>query len=424
MPIRLRDAKDRFIATSTRAVATLRAEFTSAPWSWGGALRWAGILLGAFIIALFVTLYYMDWNAMRGPLARYASARLGRPVTIGHLSVRLFTLQPRIGVDGLIIANPSWLAEPHAAAIPHLRIEIRLLPLLRGALVVPLVQAEQPDILVVRDENGRSNWAMPGGASGNGYTLPPIQNFLIDNGHLHIVDRIRKLDFTGTISSHEHADGTQSAFVARGSGTLNGNKVLAEIHGGPLINVDVSKPYVFSADLRAGTSHAVMTGALPHPFHLGQYGGHARFTGADLSDLYYLTGLPMPGTPPYRLSGDLSRDGAVLKLKNLSGIIGWSDLHGDLSLDTSKERPFLSGSLASRSLRFEDLGVLFGRPAKPGRPDAALPAPKPAAPIAAAFILPDVPLHTEHMRHMDVALDYKADKVDSVDFPMRDVLLH
>jgi uncharacterized protein involved in outer membrane biogenesis len=417
------DTRPQFFESARHGYQAMRAEFARAPWSWPGALRWTGIIVAAFIIAILVTLYYMDWNTMRGPVARYASARLGRTVGIGHLSVHLFTRQPRIAIDGLTVANPSWLQAPYAASIPHLRIEIRLFPLLRGALVVPLVQLTQPDILFVRDGQGRTNWKISGAASN--WTMPDIHNFLIDQGHFHIVDRIRKMDFAGNISSQEHSDRARpSAFVATGSGTLNGSKVLAEIHGGPLINVDETKPYAFSVDLRAGTSHALMVGSLLHPFHLGQYAGHANFTGADLSDLYYLTGLPMPGTPPYRLSGDLSRDGKQLYLKNLSGIIGWSDLHGNLALDTSRERPFLSGALSSHNLRFEDLGVLFGRPAKPGKPDAALPAPKPGAPMADALVLPDVPLHTEHMRHMDVSLDYKADQVNSVDFPMRAVTLH
>jgi uncharacterized protein involved in outer membrane biogenesis len=402
----------------------LRADFARLSWSWRGALRWTGIVLAAFIVAILITLYYMDWNRMRGPLARFASARLGRPVRIeGNLSVRLFTLQPHVSMDGLVIANPAWLDAPYAATAQNLTMEIRLLPLLRGALIVPLLQVEKPDILIVRDADGRTNWDRPGPQGSHGWSLPPIRNFVIDQGHVKITDRLRKLDFNGTISSQEQS-GAKSAFHLTGSGLLNGGKFLADVRGGPLIHVDESKPYAFSADIRAGTSHAVINGSITHPFHMGEYTAQATFTGADLSDLYYLTGLPMPGTPPYRLSGMLDREGPVMHLNGLHGTIGWSDLTGNLSLDVSNPIPLLRGALASRSLRFEDLGTLFGRPAKPGKPDAALPPPKPGLPGAADSILPDVVLHTERLRQMDAELDYKADKVVSVDFPMRDVTLH
>lgn len=403
----------------------LRADFARLSGSWGGALRWTAIILAAFIVAALITLYYLNWNLMRGPLGRYASARLGRQVRIeGNLRVRIFTLQPHISMDDLVIANPAWLDSPYAATAQNLTMEIRLLPLLRGALIVPLLQVEKPAIWIVRGTDGRTNWDRPGPESTHGWSLPPIRHFVIDQGRLRVTDHLRKLTFAGTISSQEQAGGAKSAFHLTGAGILNGAKFLADVRGGPLINVDAGKPYGFRADIHAGTSHAVIDGSITHPFHLGQFTAQATFTGADLSDLYYLIGLPMPGTPPYRLSGALSRDGPVLQLNGLHGTIGWSDLRGDLTLDVSNPTPLLRGTLASHNLRFADLGTLFGRPAKPGKPGAALPPPKPGKPGAAQSILPDVALHAERLRQMNAEIDYKADNVLSVDFPMRQVSLH
>src|SRR5690242_13386867 len=91
-------------------------------WSGGGIL--------AVIAALVIALYFLDWNALRGPIARYASQRMGREVRIeGDLHVKILSWQPRVDANGIWIANPKWLGAQPAADIGHLTFEFRLLPL-------------------------------------------------------------------------------------------------------------------------------------------------------------------------------------------------------------------------------------------------------------------------------------------------------
>jgi len=118
----------------------------------------------------------------------------------------------------------------------------------------------------------------------------------------------------------------------------------------------------------------------------------------------------MPRTPPYRISADLSRDGALYRLHKLSGVLGNSDLQGDLAVDVSGAKPFLRGGLMSRSLDFDDLGALFGGGKyNPGQ-DATL--------------LPDTPLHVERLNQMDADVAYTADSIKSRDFPLRALVTH
>jgi uncharacterized protein involved in outer membrane biogenesis len=234
---------------------------------------------------------------------------------------------------------------------------------------------------------------------------------LVKGGHLEIDDAIRKLKFVGQISSQEVA-GTPggNAFQLTGNGTLNGNDFLADIHGGPLINVDESVPYAFAANITAGDTKAVMTGSITHPFNLDQFGATVNFSGKSLSDLYYITGLPMPRTPPYHITADLSRNAALYRLRNLTGVLGNSDLQGDLTVDVSGTKPFLRGGLTSRSLDFDDLGALFGG----GKYN----------PAQAAALLPDTVLHVERLNQMDADISYTADSIKSRDFPLRALVTH
>lgn len=382
-----------------------------------GFVRWTGIVILAFLVAAAIMLYFLDWNEMRGPIGRYVSARAGREVRIdGALKVDLFRWQPHVEINRLYIGNPSWVSRPQGAAVKQAVVEFRLWPAIFGNLILPLVSLEQPDALVVRDPSGRTNWDSGNSGAAASWHIPPINRFLVRDGHLEVDDQIRKLKFLGTISSQEQAgpssDGKRAggnAFQLTGDGTLNGNKFTADVHGGPLIHVDESKPYAFDADITAGDTHAVLNGDILHPFHLDQFNATVSFTGKNLSELYYLTGLAMPQTPPYHITAHLNRNAALYTLHDLAGTVGASDLHGALTVDVAGVRPLLRGNLTSRAVDFSDLGALFGG----GK----------VAP-AGAGLLPDTVLHTERLRQMDADITYAAGSIRSQDFPLRGLATH
>lgn len=378
-------------------------------WTLFRVLTWSASVLVALIAAAVLWLYFLDWNAMRGPVGRWASLRLGRPVRIeGNLKVDLFRLEPRVSAGGVTVANPDWAKGSQAAQIPHLAFTFRLLPALFGDAVLPLVRFDRPDIRVVRLADGRTNWDFGGGNTG--WTLPPIDRLLVREGHITIDDRVRDLKFAGSVSSEENASAQGSAFQLVGAGMLNANKFTAEIHGGPLVHVDESKPYPFVADVRAGATHATADGAIMHPFHLGQFYAALTLSGPNLSELYPLTGLVMPHTAPYRMKGTLTRDGPLYQFKDFTGLVGDSDLHGSLSIETAGERPMLRGEVVSRVLDFKDIGNLFGT--------------KSERATASGRLLPDVPLHVDRLKQMDASIDYDAATIRSRDFPLRGVHTH
>ncbi|HWU56993.1 MAG TPA: AsmA family protein, partial [Rhizomicrobium sp.] len=391
------------------------ADFRDFQFTWRGFFKWSGVTLVAFLFASLVTLYFLDWNQMRGPIGRYLSHRTGREVRIdGNLSVKLFSWQPRIHAGGLYVGNPHWAKvmanTSRAATVNDLLVELRLWPLLGGHLVLPFVSIDRPDILLLRDESGRTNWDSGNKAPHDAWKLPPIRRFLVKEGHIRIDDAVRRLHFTGTVSSEENTDGGRAAFTLAGDGSLNKSRFIADVKGGPLLNVDESKPYSFSADVRAGQTHAVINGRVTQPFHLDRYHAAVSVSGPSLADLYFLTGLVLPRTPPYRMILSVTRDGSLYQLHNIRAVLGGSDLGGNLTVDVSKDIPALSGRLASRVLVFEDLGPMVGG----GK----------AAPAADKHLLPDTVLHTERLRQTDAEVDYSAITIKSRDFPLRGLATH
>ena len=214
------------------------------------------------------------------------------------------------------------------------------------------MQIGDADILLMRAPDGRTNWDQNAQGPAASQHIPPIQRFLVKGGHVEIDDQVRKLKFVGTISSEENAGGGNSAFLLDGTGTLNGNTFLANVHGGPLLNVDETRPYAFNADIHSGQTHVTLTGSVTHPFHLDQFETQADFSGPNLGDLYYLTGLALPGTPPYHISGALKRDGNLYTFTDIKGLVGESDLRGFLTVDVSGALPDLRGHLSSRIAEF------------------------------------------------------------------------
>jgi uncharacterized protein involved in outer membrane biogenesis len=412
MPVLPPSENSRMKAGWDVARARILADFRDLRFTWSGFFKWTGITLLAFLVAAIITLYFLDWNQMRGPISRYLSSRTGREVRIeGNLSVKLFSWQPSVDVGGVFIGNPAWVGTPQAARFTRARVEVRLVPLIFGDVILPLVRIDEPTLLLVRDEGGRTNWDSKNGQNPNeAFKLPPIRRFIVNSGHVEIRDAVRKLHFTGTVSSTEEARSKRASFALTGDGTLNQNKFLANVQGGPLLNVDESKPYNFIADVHAGATHAVVNGAITQPFHLDRFTATINVSGPDLSELYFMTGLVLPKTPAYHMTLAVQRDGSFYRLNDINAMLGSTDLAGNLTVDASNKVPALAGKVASRSLNFADLGPMVGG----GK----------AQPVASKYLLPDTALHTERLKQTNAEVDYSAASIKSRDFPLTSLDTH
>jgi AsmA family protein len=395
------------------------------------ALRWTGIVVGGIVVALVIALATLDWNMLREPAARMASARLGRAVHIdGDLHVRIWTLTPHVEASGVRVANADWAGGGDMATLGRLVFEVKLLPLFGGHTVVPLIDIENANIQLVRDKDGRANWEF--GARSNvkePLKFPPVRHFIVHDAQLKVTDERRNLVFTGTINSNESAKGQGRGFWMTGDGTLNREPFKADIHGAPLLNVDAARPYPFTMDMRAGATHIVAVGSITHPFDMGALTAKTTISGNDLADLYYLTGLTFLNSPPYVMSGLLTRSGEFYRFDNLVTRMGHSDMDGYFTVDDSGARPFMRGKLHSRYVNFDDLGFMFGggkgRNTAPLAPRVAQAA-KPAGSITVEqgaqpthLLLPDAPLEIDRVRQMDARFTYVADRIDSRDIPVR-----
>ena len=206
--------------------------------------------------------------------------------------------------------------------------------------------------------------------------------------------------------------------VLAGQGTVNGSPLTLKIQGGPFVNIRRNRPYRFEAEVSGAGSRLNAKGAITRPFDLGRFDATLSMEGRDLSDLYLLTGVTLPNTPPYRLSGALNRDDRVWTFNGFNGRVGASDLSGDVRVDAA-ERLRVDARLASRRLDIDDLAAVLGARTVTNENGTNT-----EAPVAVGGkLLPDAPLQTERLRTMDGTLTYRAAAVKANDLDVRAVNL-
>ena len=357
----------------------------------------------------------------------------GRPVRIaGDVTVHLFTFSPRLSLEDLTIANPEWTDSRNMVSVKQFGATLSLKSLLRFHLIFPQVTIDTPAIDVERDSSGRANWDLPGtgkrppqASASAPLHLPVIQQLHLTHGTLTAVDRIRKLTFNGQVSVAETENSTDNhALQVRGSGTLNGKPFQLKLDGDPLIGVQPSKPYGFETAVTAADIKLSAQAIIAHPFDLGALQAAFHVSGSDLADVYYLTGLALPNTPPYDVSGTLVRDKLRFKVDDFRGKLGSSDVSGNLSIDTGRERPKLTATLVSKQLNLIDLAAPLGTEASPVRKSNTLAAPPPATPPAPALLLPNADLQVQRVRGMDADVQFDAAAVTTTKMPMNKVRFH
>jgi len=200
--------------------------------------------------------------------------------------------------------------------------------------------------------------------------------------------------------------------------------------GGMLALQDPKQPFPLQADVAIGGTRASVAGTLTDPAHLGALDLHLKLSGSSMAQLYPLTGVTLPDTPPYSTDGHLvaklqNPGGAVFDYKNFNGKVGDSDLHGDIRFALGAPRPKLTGKLSSKLLQMADLGPLIGVPSGGGpKADTDKSKDAPAKPKGGK-VLPTQEFRTDRWRDMDADVSLDAARiVHDSKLPLSDLSVH
>jgi AsmA family protein len=359
----------------------------------------AAVVVGlAVLLALVVAFFPWDW--LREPINRYASDRLGRKFEI----TRLLEVHPgwttRVTLHGVQLANPQWAQKPYLIDADRADFSIKLWPLLRGRVNMPELVLQQPYIALQQEPDGRRTWSLDRDTSDK-RAEPVIGAISVDKGQLFYLDAARGADI-GIDFSIDSATGGDMPLRYAARGKWRNEPFEAAGRTGAVMQISTSGAHPFPMEVQAssGGINLKAKGSVASLSTLD--GAHATFNlrGESLADLYKLVGVVLPETPPYTLQGELSQQADVWTVKRIRGLLGSSDLTGELAYDRSRPVALLSGKVHSETLDFNDLGPLVGLPTEArvkqdgkailprvaGAPAVVVPAVPAAAPALAASV--------------------------------------
>jgi AsmA protein len=327
------------------------------------ALTWTVWLVLALLVvlALFVA---FGLNLLRGPLERGVTEATGRELRMeGDLRAVWSWVHPRFRATKVSFANPDWAAEDLMFSADAVEASVSLLPLLRGRVVLPDLHLEGAKLNLEQDAEGRRNWVLDPDAGNREEPRVVVRHLTVDQGRLKYDDAARSIHVAADLAT----DGGGTVFSVHG--TYRGEKVKASGRAGHVLSVrEADTPFPLSGEATIGATVLKVDGTVTGIATFEAFDTSVQLSGKSLSHLYQVVNIALPETPPYSTTGRLVRDAKAVRYENFKGKAGASDLSGTLQIDTSGQRPYMTGEVRSKVMDLGDLGILVGtgRPRKDG----------------------------------------------------------
>ncbi|MCC6913038.1 MAG: AsmA family protein [Rhodospirillaceae bacterium] len=133
-------------------------------------LKIAAVVVVVVILGIVGVLMTFDVDRYKGVIEEQAKAATGRNVTIGDIDLAV-SLAPAIVLKDVKLANAPWGSRPEMVVLPRVEVHTQLIPLLFGTINLTEIAAENPDILLEIDKQGRGNWMFDVASGGSSAPL-------------------------------------------------------------------------------------------------------------------------------------------------------------------------------------------------------------------------------------------------------------
>lgn len=367
----------------------------------GKILSITSATLVVLIVVVVIIIATFDWNRLKPTINQKVSAELNRPFAIrGDLGVvwerqstetgwRSWVPWPHVHADDIILGNPPDIPDITMVHLPRVEATLAPLALLTKTVYLPWIKLVQPDARIIRLSEKTNNWTFNLASSrGDEKNAQPsswsfkLDNVLFDRGRIKVDDNVTRADieifvdplgkplpFSEVTGDKGKSNGPKPGdyvFGLKANGRYNGQPLTGTGKiGGMLALRSEGTPFPVQADFHSGNTRVAFDGTVNDPMKMGGVDLRLKFSGDSLGQLYDLTGILLPDTPPFETDGHLvakidTEKGSVFDYRNFNGRIGDSDIHGTLKYSTAKPRPKLDGDMESKQLRLADLGPLIG----------------------------------------------------------------
>lgn len=399
----------------------------------------AGLSVLGFIAILILFFLLFDWNMLRPYINRKVSETTGREFAIrGNLDVefrqglesepgwRRYLPRPYISAEDVSMSNPSWSqVGPRMVSAERVEVGVRLFPLLAKNAILTDLRLQAPNIALQRRQDGSNSWTLKD--NGPSEWNVDIQRLAFNSGVLRYLDEPIGLDLRAEARSINGGAAPSPGAQPYGLAfTLDGSYNKAKISGGGragavLSLTDEHTTFPIEAKADIGENKIGLEGTIRDPRSVAGFELNMRLGGASMADLYPLTGVLLPETPPYATQGQLlgKKQGEFWSFtyKDFTGKVGASDIGGTLTYAQRATRPLLSGAVTSQQLRLADLGPTVGADTGAGTKAAG----RVKAP-AEGKALPVDQFNTEKWGALDADVKFSGKRiVRTNDIPLRDI---
>ena len=354
------------------------------------ALKWTafGVLALLVALALFIT---FGLSTLKGPITRGVTDATGRELRIdGKFKAVWSWVHPRFRAEKVSFDNADWATHDYLLSADAVEASVRLLPLLRGRIVVDEVHLEGAELNLEQDDQGRKNWILK--EEPDKTDRPSrihVERLTVQNGKLSYIDAGRDID----VDADFQTDQTGVLFAA--NGTYQGLDMSASGHTGQVLSVrDTSTPFPIKGEAKIGDTKVQLDGTITGIIGLKAVDTKIELSGKSLDELYWVVNVAFPATKPYSTTGRLIKDDKGVRYEKFTAKIGESDLGGVIQVDLGGKRPFMRGDLHSKVMDLGDLGVVVGtdQPKKGG-------------------VLPDSPFEPDRWDSVDADVRIKAGEI-------------
>ena len=385
---------------------------------------------GALVLGVALLVIFWNWDWFIPIVEARASAALGRRVTLTHLHVRLGR-QTTVVADDVVIENPAGFPSPSGdplARIARLTIVADVMDYIHTRqIVLPLIGIDQPRINATVLQDGHNNFTLASSGGGGTSAPPSIGALRINEGTAHIADAKLRSDVDATISTRDATATTPAEIVLEANGVYANQKIKGSFIGGALLTLREAKhPYPIDLHLQNGTTTVSLVGTVQNPLNFAGARVKLRVAGSDMNELFPLTGIPIPHTPPYSLAGNVDYVKPRIRLNDFAGRVGSSDLEGNITEDPGAGgKPDITMDLASHNVDLTDLGGFIGTP--PGRRgtpgETAAQEHNLAKAESKKTLLPDTPINIPSLRVANVHLNYRGEHIENKYVPFDKLLV-
>ena len=125
-------------------------------------IRFCLIAIVAGIVGVIFIINNTDPNNYRDDIENYIEFTTGKRAEIkGDLRWKIFSFEPAIKVENLVIKNDSWSSNPDFITADTIIATISLKNLFSHKITINTVIFDTPKIYVDVSKNGRRNWLLP-----------------------------------------------------------------------------------------------------------------------------------------------------------------------------------------------------------------------------------------------------------------------